>query len=251
MDILHKIMLSISNWGFLTAWCSLLLGILISLITAKTNNRIKGTLLGFIAGLLLSVVCFDLIPEAFKEASIPLGLISMVIGLIFSAILDGQLHQRMPRCSSNKNQHLFNAAIFMTIGFAIDNFPAGIALGSLLSISIIKGLQLAAILILHGIPEGLTIGYFLKQSNKDLFTILLLSIFASFPMALGASIGSAVSKQYPRLIPITLAFASALIMYAVFRETLEEARETWSGRLSAIGNVLGMILGFITVTLIH
>ncbi|MDP4146798.1 MAG: ZIP family metal transporter, partial [Bacillota bacterium] len=227
MDIFHNIMLSISNLGFFTAWCSLLLGILISLITAKTTNRFRGTLLGFIAGLLLSVVCFDLIPEAFKDGGTRLCLISMIIGLIFSTILDGHLHQRTPESRQNKNQHLFNAAIFMTIGFAIDNFPAGIALGSLLSISLLKGLQLALILILHGIPEGLTIGYLLKQSNKSLFTIMLLSIFASIPMALGAGIGSIISKQSPKFIPVALAFASALIMYAVFRETLEEARETW------------------------
>jgi ZIP family zinc transporter len=139
----------------------------------------------------------------------------------------------------------------MTIGVAIDNIPSGIALGSLLTVSIPKGIELALILFLHGIPEGITIGYFLKESKMNLFTVILLSILASVPMSIGASIGSGLSKVSTEIISVSLAFASGLILYVVFRETLEEARETWRGRLSTVGNVLGMITGFLTVTLIH
>lgn len=251
MNLLNNALRSISNIGFFIAWFAMLLGILISFITANAGDKFKGTLLGFIGGLLLSVVCFDLIPDAFQNSNIEIGIVSMLLGLTFSTILDGVLNQHLTKSSKDKRQHLYKAAIFMTIGVAIDNFPSGIALGSMFAISTIKGIQLALILFIHAIPEGLTIGYFLKESKKNLFTVLLLSIIASVPMGLGASIGATISKVSPQIISVSLAFASGLILYVVFRETLEEARETWRGRLSTIGNVLGMILGFLTVTLIH
>ena len=251
MNLLHIVLLSISNISFFIAWLAMLLGIFISFFTAKAGDKFKGTLLGFIGGLLLSVVCFDLIPDAFQNSSIGIGIVSMLIGLSFSTILDGLLNQHISKSSKDKKQSLYKAAIFMTIGVAIDNFPSGIALGSIFTISKIKGFQLAIVLFLHSIPEGLTIGYFLKESKKSLFTILLFSIIASVPMGIGASIGATISKISPQIISISLAFASGLILYVVFRETLEEARKTWHGRLSTIGNVLGLIVGFFAVTLIH
>jgi zinc transporter, ZIP family len=64
MHMLYKILHNIINIGFFTTWMAMLIGILITYITANSSNKFKGTLLGFIGGLLLSVVCFDLIPDA-------------------------------------------------------------------------------------------------------------------------------------------------------------------------------------------
>lgn len=251
MKLMQLIFHSISNIGFFTAWLAIGIGIIISFITAGAGNKFKGTLLGFLGGLLLSVVCFDLIPDAFVNGSILIGISAMLFGLAFSTFLDGYLQTKITKTSQDKKQRLYKAAIFLTIGVAIDNFPAGIALGSLFSVSLVKGLQLALILVIHGIPEGLSIGYFLKESRKSLFTVLLFSIIASIPMGFGAMLGAMLSKVSTKVISISLAFASGLIMYVVFRETLGEARETWKGRLSTIGNVLGMIFGFLAVSLIH
>ena len=139
----------------------------------------------------------------------------------------------------------------MTIGIAMDNFPSGIALGSLYDISPTKGMQLALILMIHSIPEGISIGYFLKQSNKSIFRILSFSIIASIPMNLGYFLGVTLNKISPIVNSLSLAFASGLILYIVFRETLNESTKIWTGRLSSIGNVLGIILGLLSVTLIH
>jgi len=173
------------------------------------------------------------------------------LGLAFSTLLDGQLQRRISKSILNRKQRLYKAAIFMTVGVIIDSIPSGIALGSLFGVSYIEGMQLVLVLILHGIPEGLTIGYFLKESDTNLFTIILLSILASIPMGIGATLGLAISKISTSIISLSLAFASGIMMYVVFRETLGEARETWKGRLSTVGNVLGMIFGFLAVNLIH
>jgi ZIP family zinc transporter len=251
MNMSYKILHNIINIGFFISWMSMLFGILITFLTVNTGNKFKGTLLGFIGGLLLSVVCFDLIPDAFQNINIVIGIMVMLLGLTFSAILDGFLQKRISKSNKNKSQRLYKAAIFMIIGVGIDNFPSGIALGSLYDISPIKGMQLAFILFIHSIPEGISIGYFLKESNKGFFMILTLSIIASIPMDLGYCVGMVINRISPMVDSLSLAFASGLMLYIVFRETIDESRKIWTGRLSSIGNVLGIIAGFISVTLIH
>jgi len=53
------------------------------------------------------------------------------------------------------------------------------------------------------------------------------------------------------IISISLAFAGGLMLYVTCRETLYQARKTWNGRLSTIGNALGMVLGVFFIAFLH
>lgn len=67
-------------------------------------------------------------------------------------------------------------------------------------------------------------------------------------MGLGTILGGTLRS--PILICICLAFASSMILYVTLRETLPAANETWKGRTTTIGNVLGMIIGMLMVSLL-
>ncbi|UZQ48893.1 ZIP family metal transporter [Clostridium kluyveri] len=234
--------------GYLTAWIGILTGILFSFFIKRRGRRFKGTVLGFIGGLMLAIVCFDLLPESFEAGSIYIATIGITFGLILAVLLDGKLeHDKIPT-SDNKKHRFLKAGIFMAIGIGIHNIPSGIALGSLLSTSSIKGLHLAIALILHGIPEGLAVGIFFRESNLSTFSLVIISVITSIPMGLGALLGGIISKISPIVICISLAIAGGMILYIVCRETLPNARDTWKGRLSTIGNVIGMIAGILIVS---
>ena len=51
--------------GYLTGWFGILIGIFFSFFIKRRGRRFKGTVLGFIGGLMLAIVCFDLLPEMF------------------------------------------------------------------------------------------------------------------------------------------------------------------------------------------
>ncbi|HBB28819.1 Zinc transporter ZupT [bioreactor metagenome] len=237
--------------GYLTGWIGILIGIFSSAFIIGRGNRFKGTVLGFIGGFMLAIVCFDLLPESFEAGGIYITIMSIAFGLILAVILDGKLEHNKISVLNNKSHGFSKAAIFMAIGIGIHNIPSGIALGSLISTSPIKGFHLIIALILHGIPEGLTVGIFLREIKASLFSLIFISVLTSIPMGLGSILGGVLSKISIVVICLSLAFAGGMILYITFRETLPSACDTWRGRFSTIGNVLGMITGILMVSFLH
>jgi len=235
--------------GFLTAWIGLFIGIISSSFMKAKKRKFKGTVLGLLGGFTLGIVCFDLLPEAFGAGSIYIAIVGIAIGLILSVFLDGKLSHYDISVSENTSYSFLKAAIFMSIGIGIHNLPSGIALGSLVSSTPAVGFQLAVALILHGIPEGLTLGIFFRECNASKLKLFLMSILTSIPMGLGAVLGGAL--QSPFVTSISLSFAGAMILYITLRETLPSANDTWNGRLTTIGNIVGIIAGMLMVSYLH
>lgn len=251
MSSIYNTVIATGISGFLTGWIGMLTGMLFSFFINKRGRRFKGTVIGFIGGLMLAIVFFDLLPESLETGSIYIAMVGISFGLILAVLLDGRLdHDKLSTINKGKNSYL-KAAIFMAIGIGIHNIPSGVALGSLLLTNPIKGFHLSIALIIHGIPEGLAVGIFLRESSVSSIVLVFVSILTSIPMGLGSLLGAIISKISPIIISISLAFSVGMILYIICRETLPSARDTWNGRLSTIGNVLGTIAGMLLVSFFH
>lgn len=246
-----NLLIRISNIGFFTAWIGIMLGMLLCFITPDNGRRFKGTILGFLGGLMLAIICFDIIPESFEGSNIYIATMGIFIGLVTAILLDSGISHHSFECSNSKKQRYLKVAFFMAIGIGIHNIPGGIALGSLLNISYTKGIQLAIALLLHSIPEGLTLGIYLKESGTKVLTVILFSLFTSIPMGIGAFIGGILSTISPLITSVSLTFAAGLILYTICKEILPESIGLWRGRLPAIGTVLGIIAGRLFISVIH
>ncbi|MGN1270271.1 MAG: ZIP family metal transporter [Clostridia bacterium] len=120
------------------------------------SRKFLGFILAFASGLMLAIVCFDLLPEAFKLASLPtafLGIFLGIIMMIFCDLLVDKKFNKNTRFKDKKNT-LLKTGIIVSIGLAIHNFPEGLAIGSGFGASIKLGLSLAIAICLHDIPEG-------------------------------------------------------------------------------------------------
>ncbi|MBW9158749.1 hypothetical protein G9F71_010175 [Clostridium sp. FP2] len=65
-----NLLIHISSIGFFTAWIGTMVGLLLCFITTDNDRRVKGTVLGFLGGLMLAIICFDLIPESFENSNV-------------------------------------------------------------------------------------------------------------------------------------------------------------------------------------
>lgn len=246
-----NLLIHISSIGFFTAWIGTLTGILLCFITRDNGKRFKGTILGFLGGLMLAIICFDLIPESFESSNVYIGTMGIFIGLIAAILIDSGVSHHTFQLADSKKQRYLKVASFIAVGTGIHNIPAGIALGSLLNVSYSTGIQLAIVLLLHGVPEGLTLGIYLKESGANILTVLLFPLLTSIPMGIGALLGGILSNISPIVTSISLSFAAGLILYTICKEILPESIGLWRGRLSAIGTVLGIIIGRLFISIMH
>ncbi len=105
------------------------LGGIIGVIIKKNSNKFLSFILSFASGLMMAVICFDLIPEALgisNLSNIVIGIILGIVGMIFCDLLVEKKFNNN-KFSGNKN-NLLKTGIVVSIGLAIHNFPEGLAI---------------------------------------------------------------------------------------------------------------------------
>ena len=133
------------------------LGGILGIVIKKNSNKFLSFILSFASGLMMSVICFDLIPEALGISSIYGVLFGVVIGvasMIFCDVVVQKKFGKKEKEYSGKKE-LLKTGIIVSIGLAIHNFPEGLAIGSGFEASLKLGLGLAIVICLHDIPEAM------------------------------------------------------------------------------------------------
>ena len=103
------------------------IGGIIGVTWKRNSNRFLSFILQFAAGLMMGIICFDLIPEAIQMAGIVNSIVGIIFGVIVMIICDNVVKRKHTRSSNNS---LLDTGIIVGIGLALHNFPEGLAIGS-------------------------------------------------------------------------------------------------------------------------
>ena len=210
------------------------------------GKRFMSFLLEFAAGLMIAVVCFDLLPEAFKLADLSWSIIGLVLGVMVIIYLDNYIKtQRFNKKLKSMNNRFLKTGILMGVGIALHNFPEGIAIGSGFEASRRLGFNLAFVIAIHNIPEGMAMALPMKAGGVENIKIFIYALMAGIPMGFGALIGALFGVVSNELIAICLSFAGGAMLYIVCGNLIPESKSIYKGRISTIGNILGIIIGII------
>ena len=227
------------------------LGGIIGIITKRNSKKFLSFILAFASGLMMSVICFDLLPEAFqlgKVSNIIIGVVLGIIAMIFCDELVNKKFNMNTNFKYNKN-NLLKTGIIVSIGLAIHNFPEGLAIGSGFEASMKLGLGLAIAICLHDIPEGISMAIPMKNGGMKKTKIIVYVILSGVTTGIGAFFGVMVGSISQQVIAICLSFAAGAMLYIVSGELLPESNKLYKGRMTAIGNILGFIIGVIAATI--
>lgn len=245
------------------------IGGIIGIVVKKTSNKFLSFILSFASGLMLAIVCFDLIPEAIELSSIAnilLGIIAGIGTMILCDILvqkkfninienrnignkhiesKNNINNRISRIS--KNNSLLKTGIIVSIGLALHNFPEGLAIGSGFGASITLGYSLAIAICLHDIPEGISMAVPMKNGGMNPIRVIIYVILSGVTTGIGAFFGALVGGISQGVIAMCLSFAAGAMLYIVSGELIPESNKLYHGRMTAIGNIIGFIIGLVAM----
>ena len=257
------------------------LGGLIGALFKKDSNRTVSLLLSFAGGVMLSVVCFDLIAESIETnvgiftviAAIALG---VLITFLLNYLIDRKTNPEIPHIDVNHpktaddldelihSDHLdmhharkdnklslMVAGVVMACAIALHNVPEGMTIGA--SYAINNGvlgdsaLILAVLIGLHNIPEGMAVSVPLIGGGMNRAKAVIITALSGAPTILGALLGFVIGDMSTLGLALSLGFASGAMLYVVFGEIIPQAILMYQSKLPAFSVIVGMFVGLIII----
>lgn len=210
------------------------------------SKRYISTILSFSAGLMIAVVCFDLLPRSFEIGGLANGLIGTIIGILaiafFQEVISNRHHNKDKRY---KQKNYIQTGMLLGVGIALHNFPEGLAIGTGFSTVQTFGIGLSLIIALHDIPEGVAMATPMRMGGMKRSFVILAAFVAGVPTGIGALIGYLLGEISLVFISLCLGFAGGAMLYITCSELIPESRDLYKGRISSMGLILGIIVGII------
>lgn len=256
-------------------------GGLIGALLQKDSNRVVSLLLSFAGGVMLSVVCFDLITEAI-ETNVGLGIVigavaaGVLVIYLLNNLIDQKTNPEVPHIDANHphtaddldelihadhlEQHiakkdgklsLFIAGVVMACAIALHNVPEGMTIGaSYASNGGVMGraaLALAVLIGLHNIPEGMAVSVPLISGGMKKPKAVLITALSGLPTVIGALLGYLLGDIGAIGLALSLGFASGAMLYVVFGEILPQAILMYHSKAPAFSAIVGVLVGMLII----
>ena len=226
------------------------IGGLIGIFSPYTSKKFLSMLLSFSAGLMLAIVCFDLLPEAMQLSNIGSVILGIIIGITVMLFCEAYIKRNKKVEKQNTKQNLLTTGMIISIGLALHNFPEGLAIGSGFEASIVLGYSLAIAICFHDIPEGISMAVPMKAGGMKPFKVIYYVILSGLTTGLGACIGACIGGISTQVISFCLSFAAGAMLYIVSGELIPESNKLYQGKISILGNILGFLLGFLAMNIV-
>jgi ZIP family zinc transporter len=238
-------------------------GLISALLFKKSSERIICWLLSFAAGIMTSVVCFGLMPEAIQISGMTGSVLGLILGVLVIMLLNGIVDKITDTKEENLIIHhtpeelyhqtsmilnpkkMLRSGIIMIIAIGLHNVPEGIAIGAGGSHDLSLGVLIAIMIALHNIPEGMAIAAPLLAGGVNKMKVVLLTLLCGFTTVFGALIGVLIGNISDFAVALSLSAAGGAMLYVVFGEIIPQTVVMTKSRAAPLITLFGIIIGLI------
>jgi ZIP family zinc transporter len=229
----------------------------------KTSENVTCWILSFAGGVMISIVCFGLIPEAFDLANVTVSIFGLILG-IFLVMGLNRLVDKMTITNKvnltihhtpeelyhedrfiHGNSRMLGSGLLILIAIGLHNIPEGIAIGTGGSHDFQFGALLAIMIGLHNIPEGIAIAAPLLVGGIKRWKAVLLTSLAGATTLLGGFIGILLGGISDTAIAISLSAAGGAMLYVIFGEMMPQSIVMTKNRITSVITLFGIVVGLI------
>lgn len=261
------------------------LGGLIGCFAKRDSSKTVSLFLSFAGGVMLSVVCFDLISDAIAPepgcglSYLFLTIAGLLVGYLtvfaLNRVIDNNTNHEVkhidashPETADDLNElihsdhythhresgnrkEMFVAGVIMACAIALHNLPEGMVIGVSYSgaenVMARAGLVMAIVIGLHNIPEGMAVSVPLISGGMPRLRAVIVTALSGAPTILGALVGYWLGELGPVALCVALSFAAGAMLYVVFGELIPESILMWRSKTPAFAILIGMIVGLIVI----
>ena len=242
-------------FSFISGVIGTTLGGIIGAIFGK-KDKYMSLVLAFACGIMISVVFFDLIPEASEMSNIFFCILGLLLGIITIVLINFLIEKISKKSNPNsvfslkvqtlKNNSMLKAGWIMFFAISIHNFPEGMAIGTSIEHNTSLGIALAILMAIHDIPEGMSISLPLIGGGIKKGKAILLTALSGVITIFGAMLGAFLGGLNDFVTAFALSFAGGAMLFVCFGEILPEtilnSREKDTTWFCLLGIILGMII---------
>ena len=221
------------------------LGAVPVLAVREISARMRDSMLGFGAGVMLAAAAFSLVVPGLAAGEAITGSRWLAGGIVAAGILAGGAalaaldrwlpHEHFPEAAARRIW-LFVFAI------ALHNLPEGLAVGvGFGQADAAKAWALAAGIAVQNLPEGLVVAAALLTLGYSRLAAVAIAAATGLAEPLGGAFGAGVFGVSEALLPWGLAFAAGAMLFVVSHEIIPESHRRGHEAQATFGVMIGFV----------
>ncbi|MBR9701186.1 ZIP family metal transporter [Candidatus Woesearchaeota archaeon] len=225
---------------FLVSVLSLVGAVTLSL-SKEVLKKMLIYLVGFSAGAFFGDVFFHLLPEATTDGFTLSISIALLLGFLFSFIVEKYIHWRHCHHATTEN-HPHPVAIMNLVGDSIHNFVDGVLIAASYLVAVPVGIATTIAVVFHEIPQEIGDFGVLVYGGFSRSKALFLNFLTAVTAVVGAIMALLLSSRIPGMTAFLIPFAAGNFLYVAAADLVPEMHKETAPNKSLL-QVGAFILG--------
>lgn len=221
----------------------------------ELNVSLQKVLMGFASGVMLAASIWSLLQPAinsYEKSDIRMWLvpaIGFMLGIVFSLLLDYLVpHTHMTSGEDGIKTSKLSKTFKMMLAVTLHNIPEGLACGVVIAGAISGNFNPQAMIVLsigiaiQNFPEGAIVSMPLKEQGLSKGKAFFYGFLSGAVEPIAALLAILITAFVSAVLPYTLAFAAAVMIFVVAEELIPEMSAGEHSNVATIGLAVGFVL---------